>query len=492
MRVLGPKRIVLAAASFTCLLIFLFAFFLHDVNNTDGKSQTIKWRPSFIKGSHRKSELHDWAVSKNENFQVLASLRNKMGFYNRIDAKPTGHQIMNPTLLQLPPGAEHDFLVIARAPHIDKEINGKKYRLAQQVAFFANLGYDKHRMPQLEATEWSKVLLSDFAGPEHHCKHQPGMDKYIGPEDMKLFWTREGAPLIIFTYQVDDENLCQGMFIVDARAAVPELLPELGSYAKDMPAIRFEEPVGLRRQAPEGEEASPRYQREKNWALTQSDFSHDADDLMFMVEPGKLYRYKSENEPVEDIGSKQESAVQEPYPPNIDADEETWHSDQATCVHDVMLSNNHVHQSTPMLSVTLCNRGQCTPTANNTVMIGMLQRRYDPPGVQSTWYDRHIAVYNSEAPYNMISVSKTLTYYGEGSKYIWTGSMVYIKKDKRYYFDRSHGYLDDEIWLSFGIGDAAPGWMDVKARDLVSGHYLCQDASKGIQERMNQISPKES
>lgn len=487
MYALRPKRILLAAAFFTGILIFFATFFLR---NDDGGRRP-GWPPSFITGNRgRVSEMQKGVTEKSQNFQVLASLRNKMGFFNSIDAKPAGYDIMNPTLLQLPPGAEHDFLVIARAPHVDTKIDDKDYRLARQVCFFANLGYDRYGMPELQATEWSKLLITDFNGPKHHCKHQPGMDKYIGPEDMKLFWTREGAPLLIFTYQVDEDNLCQGMFLVDARSAIPELIKAFGKEHNNMPPIRFEEPILLHRQPPDGEEDSARYQREKNWAFTQSLFSHDADELMFMVEPGRLFRWKSDNEPVEDVGSNPESAVTEPYPPDLKSGEETWHSAEQTCVHDVMLSNNHVHQSTPMLSITLCNRGECEPSANNTVMVGMLQRRYDRPAVSNTWYDRHIAVYSSDAPYNMISVSKTLIYYGEGNKYIWTGSMVYIKKDDRYSYDRSHGFLDDEIWLSFGIGDSAPGWIDVEARDLVAGHYFCQGGSDAIKEHLSKIKPK--
>ncbi|KAF7543014.1 hypothetical protein G7Z17_g11087 [Cylindrodendrum hubeiense] len=305
------------------------------------------------------------------------------------------------------------------------------------------------------------------------------MDKYIGPEDMKLFWTRTGAPILIFTYQVNQENLCQGMFLIDVRAAVPELEAELGKHAKKMPPIQFKEPVGLHRQPPEGEEDHPRYQREKNWALVQSPFSKDPEELMIMVEPGQLFRYQAADKPVENVGSQNESAVEAPYPHDIKP-EDTWHSAENTCMHDVMLSDNHVHQSTPMLSLTLCNRGECEPLANNTVMLGMVQRRYDRPGSPFTWYDRHIAVYNAVPPYNMMSASKSLAYLGEGNKYAWTGSMVYFHQGTEYAANRSHGYLDDEIWLSFGIGDSAPGWLDVEARDLIADHNLCQGASKGF------------
>ncbi|KAM5362446.1 hypothetical protein ACJZ2D_012528 [Fusarium nematophilum] len=407
-----------------------------------------------------------------------------MGFYNKIDFRKTGYQIMNPTLLELPRDSahSHDFLIIARALHVDKTINGTQYRLARQVAAFANVTYNKLGRPVLKSgNKWSKLLLQDFteaAGPQHHCKKQPLMDRYIGPEDMKLFWTRSGEPLLIFTHQVNDENLCQGQFLVDVRAAVPELGRVLGDhYSKQLPPIRFHKPVGLRRQAPPGKESHPRYQREKNWAPAQSPLG-DEDELLFMVEPGQLFRWTDDDSPVEEVVSG-ESAVEEPYPSNVDP-RETWHSGKMkTCMHDVMLTDSHVHQSTPMLSLTLCNRGACEPNDQNTVMLGMVQRRHDPPGAPFLWYDRRIAVYSAAAPYNMLSVSKRLTYHGEvDGKYVWTGSMVYFGNQTRFP-PTNHGFLDDEIWLSFGIKDSAAGWIDIEARELVKDHYLCDGASQG-------------
>ncbi|KAL4732048.1 hypothetical protein ACLX1H_001055 [Fusarium chlamydosporum] len=403
-----------------------------------------------------------------------------MGFYNMIDGKPTGHQLMNPTLLELPRDANtsHDFLVIARAPHVFKKIKDKRYKLARQVATFANLTTNNLGRTMLKTGKWSRLLVEDFGGPEHHCQRQPDMDRYIGPEDMKLFWTRAGEPLLIFTHQVDDEVLCQGQFIVDVRAAMPELEQALGPKAALLPPIRFSEPTSLRRQPAEGEELHPRYQREKNWAPAQSPFRNDS-ELLLMVEPGQLYRWTTPEEPVELVVSPKDqvSAVQEPYPPNIEP-EMTWHGEHGkTCMHDVMLDDSHVHQSSPMLSITLCNRGTCEPSEQNTVMVGIVQRRHDPPKAPFTWYDRRVGVYEAAPPYRMISVSKKLTYHGESDgRYTWTGSMVYYTNQTQFP-PSNHGFLDDEVWLSFGIKDAAAGWMDVRARELVADHYLCQGAS---------------
>ncbi|KAM0364317.1 hypothetical protein ACHAO7_009412 [Fusarium culmorum] len=125
--------------------------------------------------------------TRKEDYRILRSLTNSMGFYNTIDAQNTGYKIMNPTILELPRwnNISHEFLIIARTPHISRKIKGKDYRLGRQVAMFANLTYSKLGRPVLKA------------------------DRYIGPEDMKLFWTQTGEPLLIFTHQVKDDVLCQ-------------------------------------------------------------------------------------------------------------------------------------------------------------------------------------------------------------------------------------------------------------------------------------------
>jgi len=469
----NPRRVVLAAVVITCIL--LLAAFPLDIAKGFVKVPD-DHRLAAEQQSFTPSQHHAMGT-ESDDYRVLTSTRNSLGLYNTINVKKTGYNIMNPTLLELPRDSWHDFMVIARAPHIDKEINGTKYRLARQVAMFANLTYNRAHRPELTAGNWTKLLVQefkDFGKPDHHCKQQPKMDKYIGPEDMKLFWTRKGAPLLIFTHQVDDENLCEGMFLIDARAAVPELVEALGDHARQIAPIQFDKPTGLRRLAPPGHEADARYQREKNWAPIQSPFSEDDEELFFMVEPSRMFRYASTDEPVEEMAIERESAVE---PTSEDEADETWHSTEMTCVHDVMMTDKHVHQSTPMLSLTLCDRDTCEPHEGNTVMLGMVQRRYDPPGYPFTWYDRRMAVYAATPPYNMLSVSKKLTYHGEADgKYIWTGSMVYFVNRTDIPYNRNHGFLDDEVWLSFGIGDSAPGWLDIRARDLVEDHHHCEGA----------------
>ena len=90
----------------------------------------------------------------------------------------------------------------------------------------------------------------------------------------------------------------------------------------------------------------------------------------------------------------------------------------------------------------------------------------------------------------MLSVSKKLTYHGEteSGTFAWTGSMTYFTHH-RHFPPPSHGFLDDEIWLSFGIRDAAGGWIDVRARDLIRDHYLCEGAPAAYSAKVGPAPP---
>ncbi|GKU14139.1 unnamed protein product, partial [Fusarium langsethiae] len=191
------RSVLTLVAVASCLVILLAVF---HIKLADGLSIIpVQERPFFYEQQpHHQSPTEDskepstdeddaeayleqGEKHQDNDYRLLTSLRNNMGFYNKIDAKMTGHQLMNPTLLELPRNGNstHDFLVIARAPHVYKKINDKRYKLARQVATFANLTYNNLGRPVLKTGKWSRFLVNDFGGPEHHCQKQPDMDRYI-------------------------------------------------------------------------------------------------------------------------------------------------------------------------------------------------------------------------------------------------------------------------------------------------------------------------
>ena len=129
------------------------------------------------------------------------------------------------------------------------------------------------------------------------------------------------------------------------------------------------------------------------------------------------------------------------------------------------------HQGTPMLSLTLCKRGECEPSVHNTLLMGIGQHRVNNPDVN---YDKRVVTWNATSPYEFHSISKPVVFAGTADwNFTWAGGMVYYWNQTGIPANRSHGFLDDEVWLSFGVADRESGWIDVKAGDLMNDHISC-------------------
>ncbi|KAF2101006.1 hypothetical protein NA57DRAFT_74599 [Rhizodiscina lignyota] len=435
------SRILILAALLLTVLYLISA--TARIHLRDGKyGVELKEHPTFNPLSDGVGEL------------VLRSRRHPEGAAGKIDHNRLHERIFNPTLLELPKGSKHNFIIICRQGQELVTIKEKEYKKGQQVAFFGDVVYDEYRVPHIiRQASWKKYFLEDVEPPEHHCKSESHIMQYIGPEDGKLYWTREGAPILMFTNQVPYEGECQGMFFVDVRAVVPDLVEFLGDNASKLPPIKYKKPIQLRRQMPDDlrEDGSFHFEREKNWVPFQTFLGEPEDDpLMFsahLVEP-RIYKYVEGERYVEHVGA--------PETPQM-------------CVEEKMAHG--VHQGTPMLSITMCNRGECQPDIHNTVLMGLVQKRRSDPVLH---YDKKIVTWNASSPFEFRSISKLIKFTGtEDWGYTWTGSMVYYWNTTEIPENRSHGFLDDEVWLSFGIADRESGWIDVQAKDLVEDHVLC-------------------
>lgn len=396
-----------------------------------------------------------------KNDLMIKSRRNPSGDANRIDSNGLSERLFNPAILELPTGSQHDFLIIARIAHIPQTIDGKQYSRGRELAFFANLEHDDRGAPVIRRSgEWNRTILEgpDYLGPEHHCESEDAMDKYIGPEDAKLYWMHSGAPILMFTHQVPYKGECQGMFMIDARAAVPELIDAFGPHASSLPKIELTKPRQVRRQRQELKETSwsYRFEREKDWVpfqyppLADDPDSTEPDDLFFHVQPEapRIYRFVP--------GEKYVAAVAEPPTPQ-------------TCLKDNVAAG--LHQGTPLLSLTLCKRGECTPDKHNTILLGLVQRRQKSP---YTWYDSRIVTWSATAPFAFRSVSKRIIYQGtQEQQYNGNCGLIYHWDSTVVPQNRSHGYLDDEMWVTYGITDREAGWVDVMPEDLLKDHIMC-------------------
>ena len=150
-----------------------------------------------------------------------------------------------------------------------------------------------------------------------------------------------------------------------------------------------------------------------------------------------------------------------------------------------------IHQATNSLSVTLCKRSDptCKVTDDNTFLFTIVQRKsyYD---YHST-YEPYVVLFRQRAPFQVYGVSskpiwingRKTTIDGSSpptsseestsraqSEMLYVTSMSWMARGQRY-----HGYMDDTLFVGFGIEDAASGGIDVVAADLLAGLGLCSD-----------------
>lgn len=134
-----------------------------------------------------------------------------------------------------------------------------------------------------------------------------------------------------------------------------------------------------------------------------------------------------------------------------------------------------VHQATNSLSVTLCRRADphCTPSDGNTFIIMVFHHktyfRFH------AMYHPYVMVFRQRAPFEVWAVSmqpiwisgRTTLPMGDTEMFYVT-SMSWRAKGQRY-----HGYVDDVLFLAFGIEDRSTGGIDVLAGDLLANLGLC-------------------
>lgn len=149
-----------------------------------------------------------------------------------------------------------------------------------------------------------------------------------------------------------------------------------------------------------------------------------------------------------------------------------------------------VHQATNSLSITLCNRSDpaCTPNDGNTFLFTMVQHKAFEK--LHSVYEPYVMVFKREAPFAIQAISsKPIWIHGRGlpgqglkpeflsptdfrswdqTEMFYITSMSWKVQGMRY-----HGYLDDVLFVGFGIEDRDTGGIDVLAGDLLATLGLC-------------------
>ncbi|KAM5354083.1 hypothetical protein ACJ41O_000733 [Fusarium nematophilum] len=137
-----------------------------------------------------------------------------------------------------------------------------------------------------------------------------------------------------------------------------------------------------------------------------------------------------------------------------------------------------IHQATNSLQVTMCRRDDaaCVPDDSNTFILMIYQHKsyYNYHSV----YEPYVMLLRQHAPFEIHAMSRQpIWIHGrerhpekETSDMFYVTSMSWRGRDQRY-----HGYIDDEMFLAFGIEDERAGGINVLAEDLLKNLGLCHE-----------------
>ncbi|OTA86131.1 hypothetical protein M434DRAFT_82348 [Hypoxylon sp. CO27-5] len=132
-----------------------------------------------------------------------------------------------------------------------------------------------------------------------------------------------------------------------------------------------------------------------------------------------------------------------------------------------------IHQATNSLSIIMCQRldPTCSPSHTNTFVFTIFQHKTFR-GFHSV-YEPYVMVFRQMSPFQVYGISrKPLWIHGRDAR----GRMFYVTSvswkahDQKY-----HGYMDDVLFLGFGIEDRDTAGIDVLASDLLAGLGLCSE-----------------
>ncbi|GAA5827491.1 hypothetical protein JCM11251_003834 [Rhodosporidiobolus azoricus] len=366
--------------------------------------------------------------------KVLESQTNPYGFMNLVD--PYAGGVFNPSILVLPDqaGLGWRHLLVARGPEKYEVIQGEDTRWEKILGcFLLPLTRAHLQLPYLaRESELETLNLPAKRKVEYLRCHDPVYDQFIGPEDPRLFFTNDGQPLLIYSQTGRSPNICRALFVIDARMVIPGLDKALKKAGWDAP-IEFRE------------------QTEKNWAPLLG----ENDELHFHVSlvPQQIYKWV----------------------PNLTLRPLDPLAPSHNCLTDLLgadMNRVHLHHATPLLRATMCKRGECVPDVHNTVLFGIIHVKYHP--LPYLHYVRHVVTWNVTSPYEYLSVSKPLTYSGTNqADAIFTVGIAWDHPSDRHGLGLNHGFLDDNVLVSFGVSDYGSAYIDVSAYDLLTDHDLC-------------------
>ncbi|KAK5046163.1 hypothetical protein LTR84_008620 [Exophiala bonariae] len=294
-----------------------------------------------------------------------------------------------------------------------------------------------------------------------HCKGALAYLNFeLGPRDARVVHGPD-APYIL--YGAHSEYTCLGVWIQDLRMLLEDYVVESSI------SHRFTEPKELQRPPPVKE-------LEKNYFIFW-DFQHNI-YVHHDLSPHRVFAAVDSNGLVgtnlAPQAAKSDDACLARYMPVISSKYET------------------IHQATNSLSITMCKRtnSTCQPSPENTFIMHIFHFKsfYEWHSV----YEPYVVLFQQQAPFAIHGISKK-PFWVRGRQMLtestgavqWEGRQLPVGHSEGFYMtsmswkthgQKYHGYMDDELFITFGIEDSKPGVIDVLASDLLRDIGHCKDS----------------
>ena len=469
MLVRGQKRVACFLIPFTILVLLTVAFYVQhlvavpsllrqwskDASSTwqdyrqlsSGSEEPVPQKPL---PHHPGNGDVDVSTTHNEVFSAL----RRDGKYFMIEFG--NHEAINPNIIPHPTLNE-TWIIIAMQPAAESSVKNSVWYIELVCeATFTQKGS--------LACKDSPMLLPIAATASPHCTGDLEYFKFnVGPHDGRVFYGPE-VPYTI--YGSNSAYTCFGQWIQDFRRLVD------WGYEPNTPED-FHLPTDLQR-------PPPYHPIEKNyflfWSSTGDMYAH------YDISPQRSFALLSPDGSVGPdlaaLSSTQDSTCMAQYMPSLAPSLES------------------IHQATNSLSITLCNRTDpsCYPDPTNTFIMTIFQHKtfYRFHSV----YEPYILLFDSAPPFAVHAISsKPIWIHGRGkagetrpknlhlekgdpwnqTEMFYVTSMAWKEQGMKY-----HGFLDDVVFLAFGIEDERTAGIDVRAGDLVRGLGLCSDVGGGV------------
>ena len=297
--------------------------------------------------------------------------------------------------------------------------------------------------------------------PDTFCKGDP----YPGAHDPRVFY---GPSASYILYGSRSAHSCHGMWIQDLH----HLLSDFNAMAE---VEIFHEPTDVQRPPPYRE-------IEKNYFLF---WDHENNTYVHQdISPHRVFTSLYVNGSVSPDLAPAARDTDEPclrkYMPNFQVRNATGGG----------IEYETIHQATNSLAITLCRRSDphCQPTNDNTFIIVIFQ--YKSFYAQHAEYFPYVMLFQQSAPFAVHALStKSIWIHGRTRLTEETQSLLWRNRDdmptdhSEMFFVVSmswkrhgqmyHGYMDDELFLGFGIEDSRSAGIDILASELLQDLEYC-------------------